>query len=186
MSDAAERLYERLLVVRCQAQAEDALAELIARYSPRIRFFLRKMSGDDLADDLLQDVWLVVIARMSKLRDPGAFSAWIYRIARDKAYAQLSRKRLPAVAIDEHLSEEIVEADDEWCAEDVTAVRAALDRLAPEHREVILLRFVEDMDYQQIAAVVGCRVGTVRSRIHYAKRALRAAMEKSQTKGIRS
>jgi RNA polymerase sigma-70 factor (ECF subfamily) len=49
--------------------------------------------------------------------------------------------------------------------------------LAPEHREVLLLRYFEGMAYEDIACVLGCQLGTVRSRIHYAKRALRRVME---------
>ena len=58
-------------------------------------------------------------------------------------------------------------------------IHAALDELAPEHREVLVLRYVEDMTYEEIARVVGCEVGTVRSRLHYAKRALRGVLERT-------
>ena len=65
----------------------------------------------------------------------------------------------------------------EFSADDVQAVHAALDRLAPEHREVLLLRFMEEMSYEEIAGVVGVSVGTVRSRIHNAKRSLREILK---------
>jgi RNA polymerase sigma-70 factor (ECF subfamily) len=55
----------------------------------------------------------------------------------------------------------------------------ALDDLALEHREVLVLRFLEDMTYEDIAAVTGCQVGTVKSRLHYAKRALRRVLERA-------
>lgn len=178
MTDPAERMHERLLVVRCQTGDEAALSELIARYAPRIRFYLRKMVGDVYCDDLLQDVWVDVFAKVSRLRDADAFSAWIYRIARDKAYRRLSRRRRDHVPIDGALADELGAADEEeWSAEDVAAVRVALDELAAEHREVLLLRFVEDMSYEQIGEVTDTPIGTVRSRLHYAKRALRAAIE---------
>jgi RNA polymerase sigma-70 factor (ECF subfamily) len=185
MPDAAERLYERVLVVRCQAGDEAAFAELVARYARRLRFYLRKLAGDALADDLLQDVWLDVFAKLARLRDPGAFSAWAYRIARDKAYAELARRRVPRTPLDAGElpgeSEDCPAADDNadddaWSAEDVERVRAGLDQLARDHREVLVLRFVEDMTYEQIAAVIGRPVGTVRSRVHYAKQSLRAVL----------
>ena len=62
-------------------------------------------------------------------------------------------------------------------AEDVARVHAALDQLVPEHREVVVLRYIEDMSYEEIAGVAGCPLGTVRSRLHHAKRALRRALE---------
>jgi RNA polymerase sigma-70 factor (ECF subfamily) len=186
MTDSAERVYERLLVVRCQAGDETALAELIGRYALRLRFFIRKMAGDAHADDLLQDVWLDVFAKVPRLKDPAAFSAWVYRIARDKAYKQISRRRRNQVPIDESLAAESIEVEEEWSAEDVAAVRVALDELAAEHREVLLLRFVEDMSYEQIGEVTDTPVGTVRSRLHYAKRALRAVLETKFERGKRS
>ena len=70
--------------------------------------------------------------------------------------------------------------DGDFSPEDAARIHAALDRLAAEHREVLVLRFLEEMTYDQIARVVGCQLGTVRSRLHYAKQALRRAIEKDQ------
>jgi RNA polymerase sigma-70 factor (ECF subfamily) len=69
--------------------------------------------------------------------------------------------------------------DDAFSAEDAEHVHAALGRLAPEQREVLLLRFIEGMAYEDIARVIGCQLGTVRSRLHYAKRALRRVLERA-------
>jgi RNA polymerase sigma-70 factor (ECF subfamily) len=179
MSDAAERLFERVLVLRCQTGEPVALAELIARYGPRLRFYLRKMAGDAAVDDLLQDVWIDVFANVARLNDPAAFAAWVYRIARDKAYRLLRARRVPLIELDDELCDVTSDDEDEWTPDDAAAVRAALDKLPAAHREVLLLQFVEEMTYEQIAALTACPVGTVRSRIHYAKRALRAAIERT-------
>jgi RNA polymerase sigma-70 factor (ECF subfamily) len=176
MRDAAERLYERVLVLRCQAGDPAALSELIARYSPRLRFYLRKLAGEATADDLLQDVWVDVFAKATRLHDPAAFGGWVYRIARDKAYRELTRRRVPTVSIGDEPALEADALEDSWSAADIENVRAALDELAPEHREVLVLRFVEQMSYEQIASVIDRPVGTARSRLHYAKRALRDVM----------
>jgi RNA polymerase sigma-70 factor, ECF subfamily len=183
MNDAASavgRLFERVLVVRCQTGEAAALAELIARYGPRLRFYLRKMTSESVADDLLQDVWIDVFAKISRLNDPESFAAWVYRIARDRAYRELRRRRISTVAVDERVIDAATVVEDDeprWSAEDVEQLRAALDELPIAQREVLLLQFVEQMTYEQIAAVVGCPVGTVRSRIHHAKRVLRVALE---------
>src|SRR5436305_674956 len=81
MTDAADRLYERLLVLRCQAGDDAAFAELVGRYGPRLAYYLRKMLGPD-ADDALQEVWLDVVRGVGRLADPGAFPAWLYPVAR--------------------------------------------------------------------------------------------------------
>src|SRR6187402_3133800 len=89
-----DRLYERVLVLRCQTGDEAAFAEIVARYTPRLRLYLRQMLGGDAhtADDALQDVWLDVFRALGRLDDAGAFAAWLYRIARDRAYRILRRR----------------------------------------------------------------------------------------------
>jgi RNA polymerase sigma-70 factor, ECF subfamily len=67
-----------------------------------------------------------------------------------------------------------------FAAEEARAVHRALDELPPAQREVLVLRYVEGMSYEEIARVVACEVGTVRSRLHYAKRAVRNQLAKDQ------
>src|SRR5262245_57158319 len=95
MIDHDERLYERLLVLRCQAGDEVAFAELVERYQPRLRFYLRKLLvGIGEPDDVLQEVWLDVYRALSRLLDPGAFRAWLYCVARSRALKQFRKRRL--------------------------------------------------------------------------------------------
>jgi RNA polymerase sigma-70 factor (ECF subfamily) len=179
MTDSADRLYERVLVLRCQARDEAAFAELVERYQPRLRYYLRKMIRDVQAvEDTLQDVWLAVFQGVAGLADLGAFRAWLYRIARDRAAHQLRRRRPPCQFLDtvDPVDERAEEAH--FAAADVERIHAGLDALAAEHREVLVLRYLETMTYEEIARVVGCPAGTVRSRLHYAKRALRGVLER--------
>src|ERR1700722_15037259 len=86
MTDTSDRLYERVLVLRCQAGDEAAFTELVERIQPGLRYYLCKMLHDAQdAEDTLQDVWLDVFHSVSRLADAGAFRAWLYRIARDRA-----------------------------------------------------------------------------------------------------
>jgi RNA polymerase sigma-70 factor, ECF subfamily len=181
MTDVADRLYRNVLILRCQAGDRLAFEELIVGYGPGLRYFLEKMLGDShAAEDLFQEVWLDVFRGIAKLTDPQAFPAWLYRIARNRVYAELRRRRpktRPVDEIDFAPSEEANEP--EFTAEDAARVHEALDQLAPEHREVVLLRFLEEMTYDDIARVTGRQPGTVKSRLYYAKQALRRLMERS-------
>jgi RNA polymerase sigma-70 factor (ECF subfamily) len=180
MTDAADRLYERVLVLRCQALDEAAFEEVVARYTPRLRYYLRKMLGSvQSAEDALQEVWLDAFRGLPGLIEPGAFPAWIYRLARDRAFRELRRRRSyrPLEGFD--VIDEAGGADG-FSTEDAARIHHALDALVPEHREVLVLRFIESMTYDQIAGIVGCQLGTVRSRLHYAKRALRRVIEGSE------
>jgi RNA polymerase sigma-70 factor (ECF subfamily) len=181
MADTGERFYERLLIARCQAGDGEAFAELVARYQPRLSYFVRKLLGRTQgADDLLQDVWLDVVRSLPKLRDSGAFPAWLYRIARDRAYRAMRRGQfLPKSLAGDDVA--AASDDSEFDAQDVALVHVCLDDISLEHREVLVLRFLQDMSYEQIAGVVGCEVGTVRSRLHYAKGALRRVVERKRS-----
>ena len=101
-----------------------------------------------------------------------------YRIARDKASVQW-RKHRPEHPLEVSDLVEEPSCGDEFDHEDALEIHAALDRLAPEHREILVLRFLEDMTYEPIAKVTGCPIGTVRSRLYYAKSALHGAIEQS-------
>jgi RNA polymerase sigma-70 factor, ECF subfamily len=185
-----DRLYQRVLVLRCQTGDEAAFTEIVARYSPRLRVYLRQMLGGSAnrdahaADDALQDVWLDVLRSIGRLDDAGAFATWLYRIARDRAYRILRRRGIVRMTRMEDAAEipaaQAAADDAALNGEAATIVHASLDRLPHDQREVLLLRFIEEMSYEQIADAVGCGVGTVRSRLHYAKRALRREIERTE------
>src|SRR3954469_19387500 len=112
MTDQAEQIYERLLVVRAQAGDEAAFSELVERYSPRLRYFLRKLlTSADGAEDALQDVWLSVFRHLPRLADPQALVAWLYRIARDQAFGRLRKFRKGEQPLDERTIADLPVAD---------------------------------------------------------------------------
>src|SRR3954468_20301356 len=120
MTDQADLIYERLLVVRAQAGDDAAFAELVERFSPRLRYFLRKLlpSAHD-AEDALQDVWLDALRALPRLNDPQALVAWLYRIARDRAFARLRKARLHEPLPDDSiLADNAPDDDNDFSAED--------------------------------------------------------------------
>jgi len=174
MNDGTDKIAEQVLILRCQIGDGEALSELIARYSPGVRFYLRKLAGP-AADDLLQETWFDVYRKINTLQQPAAFTTWLYRIARDKAYRRLRRR--PEAFLDQELAESLAAQEEVFTPEDAAKVREALEELPSEQREVLVLRFIEDMTYEQIAEIIARPLGTVRSRIHYAKLALRARLQ---------
>jgi RNA polymerase sigma-70 factor (ECF subfamily) len=140
-----DRLYQRLLVLRCQTGDAAAFEEIVATYSPRLRVYLGQMLAPDAhaADDALQDVWLDCFRQVGRLNDVAAFPAWLYRIARDRAYRLLRRRGVRATSSIEAASDVPVAGDaDPSDATDVTELRAAvgksLDRLPHDQREVLV------------------------------------------------
>lgn len=182
MTDAGDRLDEQLLVLRCQAGDENAFEELVTRYHPRLRYYLRRiLPRPDNADDVLQEVWFAAFRALPRLTDPAALAAWLYRIARDKAAVQWRGRPSECSLEVSDIVEQPTENND-FRHEDSQDIHASLAELAPEHREVLALRFLEDMTYEQIAKVTDCPIGTVRSRLYYAKSALRQAIEHRRSK----
>ncbi len=172
------QLAEQVLVTRCQLRDRQALAELIERYERPVRYFIRRLVDDvDLADELFQDTWLTVIARIHTLDNPERFTVWLYRIARNRVYQEFRRKK-QAVELDEATEAPDNPEEEVLSFEDAAKLHQCLGELKPFQREVLVLRFIESMSYEEIAAVLDCNVGTVRSRIHHAKQALRERLEK--------
>jgi RNA polymerase sigma-70 factor (ECF subfamily) len=172
-----DRLEETVLILRCRAGDKDALAELINRYYRRLRYFISHLSDSpEMTEDIFQDTWLRVIGKMHTLRNVESFRIWLYRIARNTAYQQLRRKKRSC-----ELHDDIVlpdeQIDDAFSPADAQRIHDGLKKLHTVHREVLVLRFLEQMSYQQVAGILGCNLNTVKSRIHYAKLALRKEME---------
>jgi RNA polymerase sigma-70 factor, ECF subfamily len=178
----SDRLEETVLILRCRVGDKDALAELIQRNSRRLRYFISHLAdGPEMTEDILQDTWVGVIGKVHTLRKPESFTPWLYRIARNTAY-QHFRGRISACELHDNIVPPDDQADDVFSPADAGRVHDGLKRLHPAHREVLVLRFLEQMPYQQVAEVLGCNLNTVKSRIHYAKLALRKELEANHEK----
>ena len=175
--NSGDQLVEHVLILRCQIGDTNALAELIERYEGPLRYFISRLMGDtEMSEDLFQETWLTVIKRLHGLKNADAFSTWLYRIARNNVYQQLRReKRLSKLDSNAVAANDV--GDDAFSVEDAAKVHRCLRELIPEYKEVLMLRFLEQMSYRQISQVVNCSLGTVKSRIYYAKLALKEKME---------
>src|SRR5262249_6073364 len=132
MTNVPAQFREQVLVLRSQAGDADAFGDLVARYAPRIRYYLLKLLGDaDAAGDASQEVWLDVYRGIARLRQPGSFRAWLYRIARDRASRAIRESRAQVPLIDgADLALAADEAGEDFTAEDAERIHSALDRLS--------------------------------------------------------
>jgi RNA polymerase sigma-70 factor (ECF subfamily) len=171
---------EYLLVLRCQAGDEKAFADLLDRFGPRTLRYLEGLLDPETAQDVHQEVWLTVYRRISDLSNPGGFRTWLFRITRHRAIDFLRREQRESELLEE-VAREAPEfsgavSEPAISALDKPELKTAIARLSPAQRDVLQLRFWEKMPYEEIALILGCPLGTVRSRIHYAKRLLRNAL----------
>jgi RNA polymerase sigma-70 factor, ECF subfamily len=180
---ASDDLRLHLTVLRCQSGDERAFAQLMEQFGAKTLAYLSGLLGDD-AEDTQQEVWLSVYRRIRELGNPGAFRTWLFRVTRHRAIDSLrKRKRERELLVD--TGEDVVAAVE---AEDATnpgfeaaAFEAAIAGLPPPQREVLLLRYRDDLSYEEIAVVVGVPTGTIRTRLHHAKRKLNEQLARGQS-----
>src|SRR6185369_5103422 len=125
---------------------------------------------DDLhhAEDLLQETFTRLITFQGAA--PDNFRAWIYTIARNLAYDYFRSRSAPHSALPEQLPDDL-DLDDRLIQRArQEEIAGCLQRLSPEHREVVILRFYQDLKLEEIAEIVGLSVGTVKSRLFHALR----------------
>lgn len=173
-------MHECRLVVQAQMRDPAAFRELVHCYERRLLYYLNRMLGSGGESlDVMQDVWLMVFRKLPALEVPQAFRVWFYKIAHDVAVSHLRRTRRLYQSAADGVS--VCGESERWnefeALERAELVHRTLERLSPPHREVLALRFLEGLDIAEIAAIVGCSPGTVKSRLHYAKHALRLQIE---------
>ena len=180
VSSNTQQIYEQTLVLRSQLGDEAAFAELLALHGPHLLSFTRNMmrSSPEQVEDLVQEIWLAIYRGLPRLRDVGRFRPWAFRIARDRIYREYRRRKIAVQPFAGDEAETLPETDASTEPLDAEVLRRGLDALSPEHREVLVLCFFEEMSYEEIARVTDTTLGTVRSRIFYAKRALKIALER--------
>ena len=113
-----------------------------------------------------------------RLKDPGALRPWLYRIAHGVAVDRIRRNVARVRAEEAHLDGVSDTVEPTFSAGDGAAIHRALDELEPAHREVLVLHFLEDFAVAEIAGIVKCPEGTVKSRLFHARRAMRALLER--------
>jgi RNA polymerase sigma-70 factor (ECF subfamily) len=172
---ADTRVY--LLVLRAQSGDEGAFSDLLRTFGGRTLAHLRTLVGDD-ADDVQQEVWLTVYRRLAALSNPRAFRTWLFQTTRHRAIDFLRTRNRHRELFDESVTaaDQVATPDDVLVDPRRALLGAAFDQLTTLHREVLRLRYDEDLSYSEMALVLGCAMGTVRSRLHNAKQQLQKAL----------
>jgi RNA polymerase sigma-70 factor (ECF subfamily) len=169
---------EELVILRAQLGDEKAFQRLVQKYTQQLFLYCRSFNLDATrCEDIIQEVWLVAFRSLGRLRSVAKFRSWLYGIARNKARQHLDKK-----ARDELLRQNITENSEESLPQSsfedyLKVLPPAFERLTINHREILTLRFLNEMSYAEIADLTGVGVGTVKSRIHYAKTALQKILE---------
>jgi RNA polymerase sigma-70 factor, ECF subfamily len=156
------------LVKRCQAGDSEAFDELVTRYRTRVFAMIYNMVHNEQdAWDLAQDSFVKAWKSIGRFRGKSSFYTWIYRIVMNVTIDWLRKRQIKAGG---------AEFDDSVQRMERSEIRARIDKaiaqLSPEHRAVILMKEIEEMQYHEIAESLGCSIGTVMSRLFYARKKL--------------
>ncbi len=180
------------LIEKAQRDDLSAFEELIMLYQDRVYSHCLYLAGNpDDAQDLAQDVFIQAFKGIRSFRHDADFGTWLHRIAvnlwinfcrRNKKVVTLSIDE-PVYARESELTRELA-ASEESPLEQIergefnAMVQLALNRILPEFRTVLILREIEGYNYDEIAAALGCSLGTVKSRISRGRKSLKKELEK--------
>ena len=157
----------------------EAYAELVDRHRAVVARVGARLVGRDEADDVTQDAFLRAFHRLPRFRGEASFRSWVLRIAHNAAVDHL-RRRPPEPVDPAELPEPErgprEPAEQLEVRERIERIERKLRGLTPAHRAVLVLRDVEGLDYDEIAAVTGTPIGSVKGRLHRARRELIAML----------
>lgn len=176
--DAGRDIEDALLLVRARNGDADAFAEFVRRWHGRLRTHAERLTGHSAAaDDVLQETWIAVLKSLGGLEDVEAFRAWLFRILSRKAADWIRRRQRERRLHERFAAETLVSSRDENRTDRIDSLDDALQRLSTPLRHAVLLHYVEEFSVEQIADILGIPCGTVKSRLHNARRQLRALIE---------
>jgi RNA polymerase sigma-70 factor, ECF subfamily len=185
---------DRLLVDRFRQGDQSAFEQMVSRYWGRIYAMVHQLlRNPEDAEEVTQDTFIRAHRGLVNFRGESAFSTWLYQIAtnlaRNRYWYWWRRRRDQTVSFDQSIGgdnettlAEVIPAELET-PEDATITREFVNRIAecmgklsPKHREILVLRNVKNLSYEEIAQILQISVGTVKSRIARARESLRAKM----------
>jgi RNA polymerase sigma-70 factor (ECF subfamily) len=159
--------------LRAQCGDREALELLLRSLSRPVLRYLQRLVGPADADDLLQDVLLAVARKMYWLAEPELLRPWVFRIASRAAFKHLKRqRRWPS----DDAGMDAVAAPEPPAGQELLAALATMEGISPASRAVLVLHFQEELSLIDVAAILELPVGTVKSRLAYGLKALRAQL----------
>lgn len=180
------------LIKACQSGDTKAFELLVTRHRGRVYAMVQNMIKNDAdAWDLSQEVFIKVWKALPRFEARAKFSTWLYRITHNVVYDWLRKRKIDSAG---ELNDFLLNASDVAVGSTTTPnqalrpdtavenselgaqIKKALDTLSPEHRETILLREVQGFDYKEIAKAMDCSLGTVMSRLYYARKKLQTLL----------
>jgi RNA polymerase sigma-70 factor (ECF subfamily) len=177
------RIRSQLLVLRYHRGDVEALSELVAMWEKPLFYYIRRLvNTEEDAWDALQETWIRIVRGIGRLNNPDSFSCWIYRVARNATsnFIRDNQRNEPLTDKEMELAATEVSEDIRFSPADAEAIHRGIQQLPPAQREVLTLFFLEEFSLREISSITGIPTGTVKSRLYYAKKALRNLMKEER------
>ena len=171
---------DRDLVLRFQRGDEEAFDRLVFRHRKRVFSLVCRLAPSGEAEDLAQEVFLSAYRTLPRFRFESSFTTWLYRVTVHVCSHHHRKRRLDVEELDDSVPflGQGGDPERETISRELRdRVRSAIDLLPYKLRLVIVLRDLHGLCYEEIAQVLGCPIGTVRSRLHYASHRLAHALQ---------
>lgn len=181
------------IVTAAQRGEENAVSELYNAFYMDLHYYIMKTVKDpDLAADLTQDTFIEILQTIQALREPAAFPIWSRRIAYHKCTAHFRKRKDELETENEEgvsVFDNLVEERDEFIPDEALdkmelkqAIQEILDELPEEQRSAIMMRYFDEIPVKDIALIQGVSEGTVKSRLNYARKAIKQAVKEYEKK----
>jgi RNA polymerase sigma-70 factor (ECF subfamily) len=182
------------LIKLAKAGDESGFEQLILRYQDRLfRAIANDVGCQFTAEDIVQEAFVKAFLRLDSFQQQSKFYTWLYRIAINLRITHYRKNSRPVFSLETVDQSRITQrSDPDGSPDDIAVrseareqVRAALNKLADQHRRILILRDYEQFDYQTISEILEIQLGTVRSRLHRARSALRNELKRQRIAPLR-
>ena len=188
MNQSGNNLTDQQLITQTLDGQTAAFGILVRKYQDRLfNSMVHLLRNPSDAEDVVQDAFLQALRKLDTFQGNSQFYTWLFRIARNTAISKLRRKK-PTVSLESTDSQQRLDFPDDGPTpstemergERQTGLMRAMDQLSGEHREILILREMEEQNYETISEILDLPVGTVRSRLHRARLQLKEMLLRNE------
>ncbi len=182
VANRPDDISDETLAERAANGDRDAQTELVTRFERPVYSLCLNLVGPAEARDLAQDALVRILTRLDSFTGKSRFGTWVYRVATNECLSHLRRRKRSPVqfGLDADPNRQVGEPNPDsgvQMDESLSRVRAALMNLPDEQRAILVLRDMRGLEYEQLSEVLGIPIGTVRSRLFRARKALASLLE---------
>ena len=164
-------------------EREKAFGEIVESYSERLYWHVRRfLCSHEDTDDLLQEIFIKIWSSLSSFRGDSSLYTWIYRIATNESLNFLQKQKIRAALRFESMSSKLEEKIDEDNGVDGNeaqkALMKAVQRLPAKQRTVFIMRWFDNLSYEDISEILGTSVGALKASYHFASEKIKTELEK--------